>query len=83
MIAELPSPRCVGAAPGPAAKMRSARAALAAYCGAPTTRFTRVRGTATLTGIAFFDFEHGQRGHAPNLVELHPVLALSPGRGRC
>lgn len=83
MIAELPSPRCVGAAPGPAAKMRSARAALAAYCGAPTTRFTRLRGTATLTGIAFFDFEHGQRGHAPNLVELHPVLALSPGRGRC
>jgi hypothetical protein len=83
MIAELPSPACVSAARGPAAQMRSARAALAAYCGGPTTRFTRLRGTATLSGVAFFDFEHGQRGRAPNLVELHPVLAFSPGRGRC
>ena len=83
MIAELPSPSCVGAAPGPSARMRVARAALSSYCGAPKTRFTRLHGTAVIQGVAFFDFEHRQRGRAPNLVELHPLLGFSPGRGRC
>lgn len=83
MIAELPSAECVGAAPAPAARMRAARTTLASYCGAPRTHFTRLHGTAVLEGVAFFDFEHGQRGRAPNLVELHPLLRVSPGRGRC
>jgi hypothetical protein len=83
MIAELPSPACVGAAASPRAAMAAARASLARYCGAPTTSFTRLRGTATIDGVAFFDFPHGQRGRARNLVELHPVLRVSPGPGRC
>ena len=29
-----------------------------------------------VTGIGFFDRNHGQVGAAPNFVELHPVLAL-------
>jgi hypothetical protein len=29
-----------------------------------------------LDGVGFFDFLHGQRGMAPNGVELHPVLAI-------
>ncbi len=29
---------------------------------------------ATLTGVGFFDRDHGQTGRAPNIVELHPVL---------
>ena len=36
---------------------------------------------AIVTGVAFFDFKHGQTGVAPNAIELHPVLAfrcLSP-----
>lgn len=31
---------------------------------------------ATLTGVGFFDRDHGQTGRAPNIVELHPVLKL-------
>jgi hypothetical protein len=31
---------------------------------------------AAVTGVAFFDFDHGQTGVAPNAVELHPVLVL-------
>jgi hypothetical protein len=29
---------------------------------------------ATVTGVAFFDFQHGQTGVAPNGIELHPIL---------
>jgi hypothetical protein len=83
MIAELPSPACVGAAAGVRAQMTSARAALARACGPPTTSFTRLSGTATIDGVAFFDFVHGQRGASANQVELHPVLRFSPGPGRC
>jgi hypothetical protein len=28
------------------------------------------------TGVGFFDKKHGQRGIAPNGVELHPVLSF-------
>lgn len=83
MIAELPSPDCVGAAAAVAAQMASAREALARACGQPTTSFTRLSGTATIDGVAFFDFAHGQRGAPANQVELHPVLRFSPGPGRC
>ena len=83
MIAELPSPGCVGAPAATAAQMSGARGALERYCGAPRTTFTRLRGTATLEGVAFFDFAHSQRGRAPNSIELHPVLKLSPGPERC
>jgi hypothetical protein len=27
-----------------------------------------------VTGVAFFDFLHGQTGAAPNGIELHPIL---------
>ena len=29
---------------------------------------------AKVTGVAFFDFPHGQTGVAPNAIELHPIL---------
>lgn len=83
MIAELPSPDCVGATSRVAARMASARVALARACGPPTTSFTRLSGKATIDGVAFFDFPHGQRGAPWNHVELHPVLRFSPGPGRC
>jgi hypothetical protein len=36
-------------------------------------------GLATVTGVAFFDFQHGQTGVAPNAIELHPILAFRCG----
>ncbi len=30
-----------------------------------------------IKGVAFFDFEHGQTGIAPNGMELHPVLEIN------
>jgi hypothetical protein len=36
---------------------------------------------ATVTGVAFFDFQHGQTGVAPNGIELHPILAFGCATG--
>jgi hypothetical protein len=36
-----------------------------------------LKGTATVTGVGFFDIIHGQTGVAPNGIELHPVLRFS------
>jgi hypothetical protein len=34
-----------------------------------------------VTGVAFFDFQHGQTGVAPNGIELHPILAFTCATG--
>ena len=36
----------------------------------------RVCARAVVTGVAFFDFKHGQTGVAPNAIELHPILGF-------
>jgi len=65
MTADAPLPAC---APGATAyrrkQMAKARAAV------------RRCSKGVVTGVAFFDFKHGQTGVAPNAIELHPVLAF-------
>ena len=65
MIAEAPLPTCMS------------QASLV-YRRAMVTARSRVRlcARARITGVAFFDFDHGQTGVAPNAIELHPVLAF-------
>jgi hypothetical protein len=41
-----------------------------------TRAAVRLCARARVTGVAFFDFNHGQTGVAPNAIELHPVLAF-------
>ena len=63
MIAETPAPDCDrGAKPIYQREMAQARRA-AGTCA-----------KARVTGVAFFDFDHGQDGVAPNAIELHPLL---------
>ncbi|HEU5315851.1 MAG TPA: hypothetical protein VFX49_07040 [Chloroflexota bacterium] len=78
MITEFPDVACGGAiASARGAEMAAARAALTAACGSPSSNsFRSLRGTATLTGVGFFDVLHGQNGVAPNGIELHPVLQV-------
>ena len=65
MIAEAPSPSCAPRATAARrTQMGAARAAV------------RVCAKAIVTGVAFFDFKHGQTGVAPNAIELHPILAF-------
>lgn len=76
MIVEFPTVACSSSAkPGVKTRMKNARNAFVAACGMPgSSSFTQLAGKATLRGIGFFDFLHGQTGVAPNGVELHPVL---------
>jgi len=65
MIVEAPSPACTGrATPLRRRQMAQAR------------RRVRLCARARVTGVAFFDTNHGQTGVAPNAIELHPVLAF-------
>jgi hypothetical protein len=65
MIAESASPACTtGAMPARRTQMAHARMEVS-LCS-----------RAIVTGVAFFDFKHGQTGVAPNAIELHPVLAF-------
>jgi hypothetical protein len=38
--------------------------------------YVQLCGRAKVTGVAFFDFNHGQTGVAPNAIELHPILGF-------
>jgi hypothetical protein len=65
MIAEAPAPSCAARATAlRRTQMGQARAA------------ARVCARAKVTGVAFFDFKHGQTGVAANAIELHPILAF-------
>jgi hypothetical protein len=65
MIAEAPSPSCDSRATTLRRRqMTTAR------------RAVRLCSRALVTGVAFFDFEHGQTGVAPNAIELHPILGF-------
>ena len=85
MIAESPAPACTrGAAPVARRMMARGRASILRACGTPPAVFyDTLAGLATITGVGFFDFPHGQRGVAPNAIELHPVLGFrAVGCGR-
>ncbi|MFZ0212423.1 MAG: hypothetical protein WBE20_15100 [Candidatus Acidiferrales bacterium] len=79
MIAEIPSDECSGACSSRyATSFEDARRQIESRFGMPTDRFIDVRDDVIVdvTGIAFFDFFHRQRGVAPNAIELHPVLSI-------
>jgi hypothetical protein len=66
MIAEAPSAFCNAHATAYRRRqMRNARAA------------ARLCARARVVGVAFFDFNHGQTGVAPNAIELHPILGFA------
>ena len=79
MIAEFPSGDCQGVDHSTQRDaIGTARNALTQACGAPPSgTFNQLSGSATLTGVGFFDEGHGQQGVAPNGIELHPVLAVA------
>ncbi len=65
MIAESPSASCVrGATSTRRRQMAQARLQV------------RLCTRARVTGVAFFDFFHGQTGVARNAIELHPILGF-------
>ncbi len=75
MIAEIPSPDCVGSGSPFAAQIASARAAFDSKFTA-TSSFQAANVPVQVTGVGMFDFPHGQHGAAPNVIELHPILHI-------
>jgi len=80
MIAEIPSPACVGPSSPFLPAIRAVRTAFTAAFH-PTIAFQRVTVKVHVTGVGFFDFKHGQSGVAPNAIELHPILSIRWGQG--
>ena len=94
MIVEFPDTTCNGASSSPKkAKMASARSAIIAACGQPSSsRFTDLKGRATVTGVGFFDIparpdgscaERDRASPGPEVlgVELlaRPLLCMESG----
>lgn len=71
MIAEIPAPNCVAAGSPFAAEIASARSQFDSRFSAGPS-FQQVNVPVQITGVAMFDFLHGQTGVAPNGIELHP-----------
>ncbi len=79
MIAEIPSPHCVGPDSPFAYAIANTRNTFDAKYH-PTKTMHAVNEPVQITGIGFFDFIHGQTGVAPNGIELHPVLSITFGQ---
>jgi len=80
MIAEIPSPACVGSWSPFIHQLNYVRRTFGAHFH-PSVDWVRGHWKLTITGVGFFDFKHGQSGVAPNAIELHPVLAVRYGSG--
>jgi hypothetical protein len=80
MVSEIPSPVECGELKesGHYAEFGKVRTWFEQHIGVPTDRFKKCIPPVKvrLTGIGFFDFNHGQTGHAPNGREIHPVLKI-------
>jgi hypothetical protein len=80
MIGEIPDPTCVGSASPLLSSIQKARGEFDAKYTA-TGSFKTANVPVTVTGVGFFDFNHGQTGIAPNAIELHALLDVQFGSG--
>jgi hypothetical protein len=92
IIAEIPNPGDITAPSYFAAQITNARTAFdnhfqiaedisqpsppAAQVPAGAQQVQQVGVPVTVTGLGYFDFNHGQDGVAPNAIELHPVINI-------
>lgn len=76
LIAEMPLGSCLPRATRDRKAIIRARATFINRCGQPTSGWQSLGAVAYISGVGFWDFPHGQSGHAPNYAELHPVTAL-------
>ncbi|HXA19833.1 MAG TPA: Ig-like domain-containing protein [Thermoanaerobaculia bacterium] len=75
MIAEIPSPSCVGGGSPFGPGITTARNQFDARFTA-TSSFQTANIPVQIRGVGMFDFLHGQTGVAPNGIEIHPVLNI-------
>ena len=76
MIAEMPSAACLPRTTRKRRAIINTRRLFESSCGAATTHWQSLGAVAYLSGVGFWDLPHGQRGHARNYAELHPVTGI-------
>ena len=78
MIFEMPAKQCLDSSKTSPALVIQMTNSLRAWSTkhTATLSYQKVRQRVTVTGVLFFDRLHGQRGVAPNGVEMHPLLSL-------
>jgi hypothetical protein len=77
MIAEMPSPSCLSSTTRDRRAIINAREYLDRRCPPSNGGWRSLGGVADISGVGFWDVPHGQRGHAKNYAELHPVTHIS------
>ncbi len=84
MIAEIPYPgsngKCLNVGNPWSCLISHARAAADTRL-APSSSGHDPGLVATIVGVPFYDYPHGQTDEAPNGIEIHPVLAICFGQG--
>ena len=65
----------IGEAPEPACSVNS-RDKTAIDKARLAAQDIQVGDKVVAVGVGFFDFAHGQTGHAANYIELHPLLSV-------
>jgi hypothetical protein len=76
LIAEMPLGSCLPKKTRDRKAIIRARATFTSKCGQPTSAWQSLGAVAYISGVGFWDFPHGQSGHAANYAELHPVTAI-------
>lgn len=77
MIVEIPNPGCAGSSRF-LTSIQNTKAAFDAKYSATST-FKSSTDYVTVTGVGFWDYNHGQTGVATNAIELHPLLFFCSG----
>jgi hypothetical protein len=76
LIAEMPAAACLPAQTRDRRAIVTARRAFVRRCGAASDSWKPLGAVAVISGVGFWDFPHGQSGHARNYAELHPVTGI-------
>jgi hypothetical protein len=69
-------PRCLGRTVGGRSAIVRTRRVFASRCGVATESWRPLGAVVYISGVGFWDFPHGQRGHARNYAELHQVTRI-------
>jgi hypothetical protein len=76
LIAEMPAASCATRKTRDRRAIVRARRLFEARCGVASESWRQLGAVAYVSGVGFWDFPHGQHGHARNYAELHPLTGL-------
>jgi hypothetical protein len=76
MVAAMPAPRCLAPATRARKEILDARNLFEARCGKATLGWRKLGAVVHIDGVGMWNIPRGQRGHARNYAELHPVTRI-------